>query len=201
VCLNWPYPQGRNHLRMTTRTNMDNSRHTGVAPQPASSQKALPQCGQPKGSPPRGNLITHYLPQPGGVPLTTPLTAVKSVRDSGSPLEGHPEVTSQGREHTSLPNGTRHGPCHSYAPARAPGPNGRTAEHRRPGTRTRAIQKRGYGRPKGHAADRTQSWITRLNLGLDPPDRPTAQQGKPARNPPKGNSCLCYQRILGALDP
>jgi hypothetical protein len=128
LCLNWPYPQGRNHLRMTTRTNMDNSRHTGVAPQPASPQKALPQCGQPKGSPPRGNLITHYLPQPGGVPLTTPLTAVKSVRDSGSPLEGHPEVTSQGREHTSLPNGTRHGPCHSYAPARAPGPNGRTPE-------------------------------------------------------------------------
>ena len=59
-------------------------------------------------------------------------------------------------------------------------------------------------RPKGPAADRTQSWITRLNLGLDPSDRPTAQHGKPARNPAKGNSCLCtfaygtfYQRILG----
>ena len=62
ACLNWPHPQGRNHLRMTTRTNMDNSRHTGVAPQPASPQKALPQCGQPKGSPPQGQ--PYYAPPP-----------------------------------------------------------------------------------------------------------------------------------------
>ena len=57
-CLNWPYLQGRNHLRMTTRTNMDNSRHTGVAPLPISPQKALPHTGNLKALPSGATLRT-----------------------------------------------------------------------------------------------------------------------------------------------